>query len=96
LAGSASAQASGFHGSRLLDLPTRRIDALAKVAFPAHERHADEGDLQIRRGAQRVAGEHAETAAVSRDLAPQRNLHRKIRNALLRKERSSEVTRHRR
>src|SRR5690606_19216301 len=63
-----------------------RVDLLAKIALPAHERHGDHRYLEIGRRAQRVAGQHAEAAAVRRDGGLERDLHREIADPPARQE----------
>ena len=71
----------GLPRIRLRNLPAVGVDALAEIAFPAHERDADERDSEIRGRAHRIAGQHSQAAAVRRDFAAQRNLHREVRHA---------------
>jgi hypothetical protein len=45
------------------------VEALEEIPAPVDERHADHGQPEVSRGAQRIAGQHAEAAAVRRHVA---------------------------
>src|SRR5690606_9692044 len=64
-----------------LDLSPAVVDLLAEVAVAADERYGDQRQIEIGRGAERVAREHAQAAAVSRDLRAERDLHREVADA---------------
>ena len=44
------------------------------------QRDADDGHREVGRRAQRIAGEHAETAAIRGDRLVERDLHREVRD----------------
>jgi len=64
------------HG--LLDLPPARVDPLVEVALPIQQGHSDHGHAGVRRRADRITGEHPETAAVGRNRGLQSDLHREV------------------
>ena len=51
---------------------------LAEKALAVEQRDADDRQAQVGHRAERVAGEHAEAAAVSRDRRVERDLHREV------------------
>ena len=63
---------------RFLALPAIGIEPLIKVAFAMQERHSNHWHLKVGGSPNRVAGEHAEAAAVGRDLRSDAYFHREI------------------
>src|SRR5688572_10459805 len=69
-----------IHGPihRLFDLTPGAIEPLVKVALPMQQSYRYHRQLEIGCGSDRIAGEHTETAAVSRHLRHETDLHGKI------------------
>src|SRR6186713_506185 len=78
------------HG--LLGLIAARVEMLFEVSLAMEERDADDRNAEIGSGAQRVTGEHTETAAVRRDRLVERDLHREIRDRAIALNRTHQVS----
>jgi len=63
---------------RLLGLPALGIEALAEVALAMHQRDRHHRHVAVGRRAHRVAGEHAEAAAVGRHRLVEADFHREV------------------
>ena len=61
-----------------LGLIARCVEVLLEVALSVEQRDADDRHAQIGGGAQRVAGENTETAAVCGDRLVEGDLHREV------------------
>ena len=70
--------AGGFPVVGMLDLPALRIDLLAEIAGPGHQGDRDHRHADVCRGAQGVACQHPQAAAVGGDIALQGDLHGEI------------------
>src|SRR5205085_10502003 len=64
----------------LLALITLLVEMLLEVALSMQQRHTNHRDRKISGGAERVAGEHPQAAAIGRDGLVERDLHGEIRD----------------
>jgi hypothetical protein len=78
--------ARGFFGEKppdvprigLLDLAPGGVEPLTKIALPVEQRYPDDTDAEVGGRPERVTGEHAKTAGISRHLGPETDFHREI------------------
>lgn len=66
------------------ELPSARIDALREVAFAMQQRHRHERQTHVGGSANGIAREHAQAAAVGRQLGVESDLHREVCDGLWR------------
>jgi hypothetical protein len=64
-------------------LPSLGVENLTEITLPVEEADADEGQLQVARGLEDVAGENAETSGVYRKDFGQPELRRKVGDAVV-------------
>src|SRR5262245_8242981 len=67
-------------GAWLLVLVALAIQLLEKIPLPVQQRYRYHGQPQIGCAAEGITGQDAESPALRRDMAVERNLHRKIGN----------------